>query len=96
MNKICIREDLAKEKMVLSKDSSHAVFEMGNVELIELGESSVRCPSCLHYVFEGTLICRCGNVMRPNQDVMNLKKPRQEASTEQISPFTTRVPGMVE
>ena len=30
-NKNCIREDLAKEKMVLSKESSRAVFEMGNV-----------------------------------------------------------------
>ena len=30
----CIREDLAKEKMVFSKESSRAVFEMGNVELI--------------------------------------------------------------
>ena len=34
--KICIREDLVKEKMVFSKESSHATFEMGNVELTEL------------------------------------------------------------
>ena len=30
-NKICIREDLAKEHMMFSKESSQAVFEMGNV-----------------------------------------------------------------
>ena len=32
--------------------------------------SSSQCPSCLHYVFEGTLICKCGKLMRPNKDVM--------------------------
>ena len=45
---------LAKEKMVFSKESSRAIFEMGDVELIELKNSSIQCPSCLHYVFEGT------------------------------------------
>ena len=58
-NKICIREDPAKDKMVFSEESSRAIFEMGNVELIELKMSSIQCPQCLHYVFEGTLICRC-------------------------------------
>ena len=33
-NKICIHEDPAEEKMVFSNESSRAVFEMGNVELI--------------------------------------------------------------
>ena len=32
--------------------------------------SSSQCPSYLHYVFEGTLICKCGKLMRPNKDVM--------------------------
>ena len=44
-SKICIREDLAKEKMVFTEESSQAIFEMGNVELIELLKSSVQCPS---------------------------------------------------
>ena len=48
-NKICVyRGDLAKEKMVFSQESSQAVFEMGNVDLIELKTSMIRCPSCLH------------------------------------------------
>ena len=47
-NKVCIREDLAKEKMVFSRESGRAVFEMGNVELIELKKSSIQCPPCLH------------------------------------------------
>ena len=38
-NKICVREDLAKEKMMFSQESSQAIFEMGNVELIELKTS---------------------------------------------------------
>ena len=33
-NKIRIREDVAKEKMVFNQESSQAVFEMGNVQLI--------------------------------------------------------------
>ena len=70
-NKICIREYLAKEKMVFSKGSSRAVCEMGNAGLVEVKKSSIQCPSCLHYVFEGTLVCRCGKLMRPKQDVMN-------------------------
>ena len=35
-NKICIREDPAKEEMVFSKESCRAIFEVGDVELIEL------------------------------------------------------------
>ena len=57
-NKICIRKDLAKEKVVFSKESSHAIFEMGNVELIEPKKSSNQCPSYFHYVFEGTFEAR--------------------------------------
>ena len=50
-NKICIRADLAKKKMVFIQESSQAIFEMGNVELIELKTSMIQCPSCLHRVF---------------------------------------------
>ena len=41
-HKICIREDLAKEKMVFSQESSQAIFELGNVELIELKTTYVK------------------------------------------------------
>ena len=50
-NNICIREDLAKEKMVFSQESSQAIFELGSVELIELKTSLIQCPSCLRHVF---------------------------------------------
>ena len=59
-NKTCSREDLAKEKMVFSRESSQAIFKMDDVELIELKKSTIQCPSCLHYVFEGTFLCNCG------------------------------------
>ena len=78
-NKICIREDLAKDKMVFSEESSRAIFEMGDVELIGLKKSSIQCPSCLHHVFEGTYICMCGKLIRPNKDVVNRIKEAFEA-----------------
>ena len=40
-NNICIREDLTKENMMFSQQSSQAIFEMGNVEHIELKKSSI-------------------------------------------------------
>ena len=70
-NKNCFREDPAKDKMVLSEESGRAIFEMCNLELIELKKSSIRCPSCLHNVLEGTFICMCRKLIRPNKDVMN-------------------------
>ena len=51
------REDFAKEKVVL--------------ELIQLIKSSIQCPSCLHDVFVDTILCRCGKMMQPDEDVMN-------------------------
>ena len=64
-----IREGLAKEKMVFCQKSRQAVSEMGNAELIELKTSRIQCPSCLHYVFKGTLLCRCGRHKRPDLDM---------------------------
>ena len=55
-NKICIREDLAKKNMMFSPESFQAIMDMGNVELMELKESRVQCPSCLYNVFEGTVV----------------------------------------
>ena len=85
-----MREDLAKEKTVFSKESSRAVFEMGNVELIELKKSSIQCPSCLPDVLEGTLLCKCGELMKPGQDVTNRIKDSfgiQKAPYHRTSPI---------
>ena len=69
-NKICVREDLAKEKMVFNQESSQAIFEMGNVELIELKTSKIQCPSCLHYFFKGTILRARGKHIRPDQEMI--------------------------
>ena len=71
LNKICVREDPAKEKMVFSKESSRAIFEMGNVELNEWKKSSIQCPSCFHYIFEGTFRCNCGKPIKLELDAIN-------------------------
>ena len=68
--KICIREDLAKQKVMFSEESSQAIFEMGNVELIELKTSRIQCPSCRHYVFKGTILCVDGKHIRPDQKMI--------------------------
>ena len=49
-NTICIREDPSKEKMVFSEESRPPIFDMGNVEHIEIKTSRIQCPSCLHHV----------------------------------------------
>ena len=63
-NKICIRQDLAKGKMVFGLESSQAIIDMCNVELIESKKSRNQCPSCLHDVFKGTILCSCGKHIR--------------------------------
>ena len=57
-NKISMRNDLAKGNMIFSEESSRAIFEVGNVELIELKKTSetIQCLSCLKCVFE--TICK--------------------------------------
>ena len=51
--------------MMFSPESSEAIFEMGNVELIELKKS--RVP---HYVFKGTIIRACGKHVKSNQEMI--------------------------
>ena len=44
-----IRNDLSKGKKIFSEETSRAIYEMGNMELIELKQTSttVQCLSCL-------------------------------------------------
>ena len=42
----------------------------GYVELLELKTSLIQCPSCLHHVFKGTIICSCGKHIRPDQEMI--------------------------
>ena len=69
-NKICIRNDQPKKNMTFSQESCQAIIEPDNVELVEVKKSRVQCPSCLHYVFEGTILCSCGKHIRSDQEVI--------------------------
>ena len=54
-----IRNDFSKGKMIFSEESSRAIYEMGNMELIESRQTSAttQCPSCLKHVPEGLNMC---------------------------------------
>ena len=66
-NKISIRNDLAKDGMIFSEESSRAIYEMGIVEVIVLKQTSetTQCASCLKHLFEGMTMCQCGKWLRP-------------------------------
>ena len=55
--------------MLFSQESRRATYEMGNLELIELRQTSatLQRPSCLKHVPEGLNMCLCGVWLRPNQ-----------------------------
>ena len=67
-----IRNDLSKGKMIFSEETSRAIYEMGNMELIELQQTSatIQCPSWLKHEPEGLNMCQCGVWLRPNQSTM--------------------------
>ena len=71
---ISIRNDLSKGKMIFSEESSSAIYEMSNMELVELRQTSaiVQCLSCLKHVQrEGLNLCQCGVWLRPYQSTMD-------------------------
>ena len=78
---------------MFSKESSRAIFKMGNVELIALNKSPVQCSSYFLYVFAGTLLCKCGKLIKLDQDAINRIKEVFEipkASFFRASPISTR------
>ena len=66
-NKISVRNGLAKDKTIFSEQSSPAIFEMDNVELIELKKSSetIQCLLCLKHVFKVQLDVNVENQYDP-------------------------------
>ena len=54
---------------MFNQESSQAIFFIGNVQLIGLKTSRIQCPSCLHYVFKGTILCAFGKHIRPHQEM---------------------------
>ena len=59
-NAASIRENLSKEDadLTLSEESQRIIYDMGNVELFELGKKpkTVQCRSCLKHVLEGIFL----------------------------------------
>ena len=68
-----IRNDLSKSNMIFSEELSRALHEMGNMNVIELRQTSAttRCPSCLKHVPEALNVCQCGVWLRPNQRTLD-------------------------
>ena len=55
-----IRNDFKdRGNMIFSEESSRAIYELGNLELIELRQDSatIQCLSCLKHVPEGLNMC---------------------------------------
>ena len=54
-----IRNDLWYGNMIFSEESSRTIYEMGNMELIELRQTSttIQCSSCLKHVPKGLNMC---------------------------------------
>ena len=79
---------------MFSKESSQALFNMGNVELIELKKATIHCPSYLDYVFEGRFLCNCGKKLKLDLDAINRIKEAFEIlkAPFRASPISTRGP----
>ena len=72
--------------MVYGRGSSRAILEMGNVELIELKKSSIQCLHAFTTFFERTLLCKCGKLMKPDQDAINRIKEAFDIQKSTILP----------
>ena len=85
-----IRNDSSKGKMIFSEESSRAIYEMRNMELTELRQTSatIQCSSCLKYVPEGLNMCQCGVWLRPNQSTMERIRTASAALKTQYFPTT--------
>ena len=48
--------------MIFSEKSRRVIYEMDNMKLFELGQTSVtiQCHSCLQLVSDRFIFCRCG------------------------------------
>ena len=68
-----IRNDVSKRNMIFSEESSRANYETGNMEIIELRQTSATTQglSCLKHVLEGMNMCQCGVWVRPNQSTLD-------------------------
>ena len=76
-----VLDDLKYVDRIFSEESSRVIYEMGNVEMFELGQISmtVQCHSCLKHVPEGLKLCGCGVRRRPDEETINKIRARFQA-----------------
>ena len=72
--------------MIFTEESSRVIYEMGNVELFELGQISmtVQCHFCLRHVPQGLKFCGCGVSLRLDEGTINRITARCQAL---VSPY---------
>ena len=63
-----IRDDLKDDNVIFIEGSSRVIYEMGNMELFELRQTTdtIQCHSCLRHVPRGLKFCECGMCLRPD------------------------------
>ena len=81
-----IRNDLRKGNMIFSEESSHAIYAMGYMELLELRQTSatIQCLSCLQRIPEWLNIWVWGFWLRPDQHTVGRMYDRFAAL---VSPY---------
>ena len=77
----CIYDDLKKDNMIFSEETSRVIHEMGNMEFFELRQISMtsQCYSCLKHLPEGLKSCPCGACVRPDENTINRIQMRFKA-----------------
>ena len=95
--KFVFEKTLRRRRWCSAKNPAVPFCEIGNVELIELTKSSIQCPPCSHYVFEGAFLSNCGKLLKLDPDAINssvhLRFPQEVVNAVRIcgSSITTRL-----
>ena len=73
-----IRDNLKDDSLTFGEESSRVIYEMGNMELIELRRTTdtVQRHSCLSHVPTGLQFCQCGVCLRPDEETTSRIKAR--------------------
>ena len=78
-----IRDDLKDDNLTFGEESSRVIYEMGNMELIELRRTTdtVQSHSCLSHVPTGLKFCQCGVCLRPDEETISRIRATFQALT---------------
>ena len=69
--------------MICSEESRRIIYELGNIELYELGQMSttIQCHSCYKHMLEELKVCICGMCLRLDEDTIRKIEARFETLT---------------